>query len=355
MDSLSSRADARRAERTVAPKRRTLTGLMALPVPVKRLLAGSPVVLEGQTLDVETQLVLRLQELTREPGAEAFAVPDGRRVLEAQSRVVGGPQPVGSSEDRTLGGLPGRVYVPRALLAGTRPRPTLVFLHGGGFVYGSLESHDSLCRVLAERAGVQVVAVDYRLAPEHPFPAAYDDSVAAYRWVVEHADELAVDTSRIAVGGDSAGANLAIGVALEAARQGLPLSLQLLLYPTTDSLGLAESRHTFSEGFFLSERFRTLAVDNYLPDYADRADPRASPLYADLPATLAPAHVVTAGFDPLRDEGEQFAHALATAGLEVDLQRYPALIHGFANWVGMGTSCPRAVREIADRFGRALR
>jgi acetyl esterase len=333
----------------------TLKGLLALPTPVKRALAGGPVVREGLTLDTETQLVLRLQRLLRERGPEEYDVPAGRRVLDGQARVVGGTdQPIGSIEDRSLGGVPGRIYVPEALMESSAPRPTLVFIHGGGFVYGGLESHDAVCRVLAERAGVQVIAVDYRLAPEHPFPVPYDDCLAAYVWIVEHAVELSVDRDRLAVGGDSAGGNLAAAVALEVTRTGLPLAFQLLVYPTTDMLATQPSRKTFGQGFYLNTEFMDLATASHLPVEADRTDPRAHLVGAEIPAGLAPAYVITAGFDPLRDEGEVYAKHLADAGVDVTLDRRDGMIHGFLNWVGVGSSARGVVLEIADRLGEAL-
>jgi acetyl esterase len=159
----------------------------------------------------------------------------------------------------------------------------------------------------------------------------------------------------LAVGGDSAGGNLAIGVAIEAARAGLPLVFQLLIYPSTDSLSRSASRDLFGDGFYLNDAFMDLVLASYLPRREDRSDPRASPLYADLPAGLAPAHVVTAGFDPLRDEGEAFARLLAAAGVEVDLRRESGLIHSFLNWVGIGRSARVAVDAMADKLAAALR
>ncbi|MGD9961735.1 alpha/beta hydrolase [Nocardioides sp.] len=268
---------------------------------------------------------------------------------------MAGRQPIAAVRDTRLGAVPGRVYVPQALLPATQPRPTLVFLHGGGFVYGGLDSHDGVCRLLAERAGVQVIAVDYRLAPEHPFPAAYDDCVAAYAWILEHAVELSVDPERVAVGGDSAGGNLAIGVARAAAEAGLPLAWQLLVYPVTDMVNRSGSRDLFAQGFFLTQGFMDLAADSYLPQREDRADPRASPLLAEPPPGLAPALVVTAGFDPLRDEGEAYAQQLSRAGIEVTLRREDALIHSFLNWVAVGRTSRAAVLSIADDLAAALR
>jgi acetyl esterase len=290
----------------------------------------------------------------REPAAEDFPVEEGREVLTTQSALVGGRHEVGAVAETDLGGVPARVYVPRSLL-GSGSRPTLLFLHGGGFIYGAGHStHDASCRFLAERAGVQVVSVDYRLAPEAPFPAAYDDCVAAYRHLVEHAEELMVDPDRIAVGGDSAGGNLAAGIAVEAARDGLPLAFQLLVYPMTESAEPLESRRTFGEGFFLTSGFIGLATDSYTPDPATRRDPRVSPLRAELPAGLAPAYVVTAGFDPLRDEGEAYARRLEEAGARVELHREEGLIHGFFNWVGPGRSAKAAVGRIAERLRAGL-
>ena len=220
-------------------------------------------------------------------------------------------------------------------------------------MYGDLESHDPACRFLAERSGVMVLAVDYRLGPEHPFPAAYDDALAAYRWVVDHVDELGADVDRLAVGGDSAGGNLAAVVAIEAARTGLPLAHQLLVYPVTDALRDTASARLFGAGFYLTSEFMGLAERAYVVDH-DPRDPRISPAYADLPDGLAPAYVVTAGFDPLRDEGEAYARQLADAGVPVELRRFPGLIHGFFNIVGGGRSSRAANAEIAAKLKAAL-
>jgi len=220
-------------------------------------------------------------------------------------------------------------------------------------MYGDLESHDAACRFLAERSGVRVLAIDYRLGPEQPFPAAYDDALAAHRWVVDHAAELGAVPDRLAVGGDSAGGNLAAVVAIEAARAGLPLAFQLLVYPATDAVRETDSAALFTEGFYLTKAFMNLANRCYVGD-ADLRDPRVSPLYADLPAGLAPAYVATAGFDPLRDEGEAYARRLADAGVHVELHRFTDQIHGFFNVVGVGRTSRAAVAEIAVRLKVAL-
>jgi acetyl esterase len=261
---------------------------------------------------------------------------------------VAGRQPIGEVRDLRVAGLPARLYTP-TLSRG----PLLVFFHGGGFMYGDLESHDAACRFLAERSGVRVLAVDYRLGPEQPFPAAYDDAVAAYRWVVEHADDLGADPARLAVGGDSAGGNLAAVVAIEAARAGLPLALQLLVYPVTDAARENASAAAFRSGFYLTAAFMDLAETSYIVD-SDPRDPRISPVYADLPAGLAPAYVATAGFDPLRDEGEAYARRLAEAGAQVEVRRFGDQIHGFFNLVGAGRTARAANAEVAAAVRRHL-
>ena len=328
-----------------------LRGAMALPPAAQRLLAGPPVVLDGQTLAVDTQLTLRLQRLSGEPAAETLPIPEGRAAIAHQTGMVGGAQPVGAVRAMMAGGRPARLYVPTA----ARPvGPLLVFFHGGGYMYGDLDTHDAPCRFLAERAGVRVLSVDYRLAPESPFPAAYDEAVAAYRWVVENAASLGADPQRLAVGGDSAGGCLAAGVAVEAARAGLPLAFQLLVYPATDTERDTESLRLFGEGFFLTRAFMELATASYLEDDADRRDPRHAPLHADVPSGLAPAYVATAGFDPLRDEGEAYARKLADAGVVVETERFPDQIHGFLNVVGVGRTSPAAMTRVAARLKDAL-
>jgi acetyl esterase len=250
--------------------------------------------------------------------------------------------------------VPARLYVPRA--ASSDASPLLVFIHGGGMMYGDLESHDAVCRFLAERADCRVLAVDYRLAPEHRFPAAVEDCWAAYKWAVEHADELGADPARLAVGGDSAGGYLSAVVALRAADAGLPLRYQLLVYPVTNMAEESESRRMFGEGFYLTSEFTGLAERTYLADDHDRRDPLVSVHFTEkIPENLAPALVVTAGFDPLRDEGEAYARLLADSGVQVELKRYPGFIHGFLNMVGVGRTGRAAVAEIAVKLKAALR
>ena len=340
--------------RTAAEQRSkalTLRAALALPESAQRRLAGRPVVLDGQTLAVETQLLLRLERLVREPATEDLPLDEGRRHLVQQATIAGGAQPIGAVRHFTVADRPARLFVPTRAPASS---PLLVFFHGGGWVYGDLDSHDAACRFLAERSGVRVLAVDYRLAPEHPFPAAYDDAVAAYRWVAGHATDLGGDPARLAVGGDSAGGNLAAVVAVEAARSGLPLAFQLLVYPATDLSRRTQSRRLFGNGFYLTERFMDQCTDAYAPEPDQASDPRVSPLLGEVPPGLAPAYVATAGFDPLRDEGEAYARHLADAGATVELRRFADQIHGFFNVVGVGRTSRAAAAEVASALARGL-
>ncbi|AXT86079.1 alpha/beta hydrolase [Aeromicrobium sp. A1-2] len=327
--------------------------ILALPRPLIKRLAGSPVVVGGKTLDPEMQLLLRLMKLEG-PAVETMAIRKGRASIVAGARMVGGKMPIGAVTDRTIDGPGGplalRFYTPRGL---TGESPALVFFHGGGWIYGDLESHDAVCRFLAEEAQVRVIAVDYRLAPEAPFPAGFDDSWAAWTWITQHAKGIGVDPARIAVGGDSAGGNLATIVAQHAIGDAIEPAFQLLIYPATDFLGTSDSRATFAEGFYLSKAFMDLAEENYLVGDEDRTEARLSPLHHDV-AGIAPAYVVTAGFDPLLDEGKAYADKLRAAGVPVEYVCEEGLIHSFANMVGAGSAAPRAMRRAAAALQRNL-
>lgn len=336
---------------TTAAERVALAGALGLPVRLQRLLGGRPVVVDGQTLAPDLQLMLRLQRLARESGAESLPIPEGRTAMVRHTALTGGDLPIGSRRDLEVAGRPARLYVPTAA---PETGPLLVFLHGGGFMHGDLESHDPACRFLAEASGVRLLAIDYRLGPEHRFPAAYDDALAAYAWSVEHAAELGGDRDRLGVGGDSAGGTLAAGVAIEAARRGWPCRVQLLVYPATDARRRTPSVDLFGAGFYLTKDYMDLANRSYAATEADLDDPRFSPLRAELPPGLAPALVFTAGFDPLRDEGEAYADLLRAAGVEVELTRFPDQIHGFFNIVGVGHSSREANRRVARALRSAL-
>lgn len=356
------------------PKLETLTAmleaklfraLLGLPVAVQRRLAGRPVIVDGQTLDTETQWMLRIQKLAREPAAETLPMSQARRAILRQTRLAGGAQPIGETRDLEIPGadamIPSRLYIPRSqvgsrsIAAPGSGWPMLFFVHGGGMVFGDLESHDPLCRFLAERADIRVLSIDYRLAPEHPFPAAVDDCWASFQWLSENSARLDVDPERIAVGGDSAGGYLAAVTALRAAESGIAVAFQMLIYPMTNMAESSGSKRTFGEGFFLTKAFMDLAEASYLSHSHDRRDPRVSVHFTErVPDGLAPAFIATAGFDPLRDEGEAYARLLAGAGVVVEAKRFPGLIHGFANIVGAGRSNRAAVAEIAAKLNAAM-
>ncbi len=232
------------------------------------------------------------------------------------------------------GPIPLRVYTPVA--AGGAALPALVYFHGGGFVLGDLDCYDGLCRTLANESSCRVISVDYRLAPEHPFPAAVEDCYAAAAWVEAHAPDLGVDPNRIAVGGDSAGANLAAVTCLLAkANKGPPsIAFQLLIYPVV-RMGRDHSKRPFGTGYFLDNRTIDWFRGHYVPPGVDRSDPRLSPLDAPDAGGLPPAYIVTAGFDPLRDEGMAYGKKLKAAGVPVSHVDYPTMIHGFFSMPGL--------------------
>jgi acetyl esterase len=316
--------------------------LAALPPPAARLLAGRPVVIDGQRLDPEMQLGLRLVSLSERDGPQS---PAAARVQIARSaRRVALPLPIGAVEELRVDNMRARLYRPRGATGGL-----LVFFHGGGFVVGDLDTHDVPCRFLAERSGASVLSVDYRLAPEHRFPAAVDDALAAFAWAREHAASLGLDPAPVAVGGDSAGGALATVVA----RLADP-AFQLLIYPAADWNAQTYSRRRFAEGFLLTAEDIAFYREHYLPDDAAALDPRASPLLADDLAGSAPAYIATAGFDPLRDEAEEYARKLAAAGVPVALRRHEGLVHGFVNAVAISRAAGLATAEMAGALRTAL-
>jgi acetyl esterase len=315
-----------------------------IPSWLKRLLAGGrAITIDGNTLDATLQLILAVQQRTRTGGLSAAGDPEAARALMRSSHVLLNTHIAVPASDLTIPGpagpLPARHYrTPDSAVA-----PMLVFFHGGGFVVGDIESHDGLCRMICRDAAVHVLSVDYRLAPEHKAPAAIEDCVAAYRWSLAHAAELGA--SRIGVGGDSAGGNLAAVVALRSRDEGLPQpALQVLLYPVLDLSRETPSRILFSEGFFLTKHDRDWFTDLYL-DGSDLAadDARVSPLNAADLSGLAPALVLTAGFDPLRDEGNEYAEALRSAGVVVDHRQFDGLTHGFASIAPFGGGSAEAM------------
>lgn len=323
-----------------------------LPDGAKRLLSGGrAITIDGNTLDPSLQMLLAAQKATGVNGLvvadDAVATRVGNNALtasldEREVRVAGIapvviPGPAGA--------IAARHYRPPA---GGPPAPLVVFYHGGGWVFGDLDSHDSACRLICRDAGVHVLAIDYRLAPEHPAPAAVDDAYAAYRWAREHAAELGADPRRVAVAGDSAGGNLTAVVCLLARDAGDPMpSLQWLIYPVTDQRGLTRSRTLLGDGFLLTKHDMDWFTDCYLDRSGlERTDPLVSPLLAQDLTGLPPALVITAGFDPLRDEGEQYAAKLREAGVAVDHRLMTSMIHAFLNLNVLGGGIARANAEM---------
>ncbi len=322
--------------------------LVALPAPVVRRLAGTPPP-DAAGLHPEALLLGKLAELVRDPISDAAPVAEQRRRLALAARPMGvRPKLPLTVNDLRAGEIPVRLYAP---LTAPTPGPLLVYFHGGGWVQGSVQTHDASCRLLAHLSGVRVMSVDYRLAPEHPYPAAVEDAVAAFAWAAEHADRLGGDPARLAVGGDSAGGNLAAVVALAARDdERLPdVAFQLLLYPVTDVLTKTESYSRFSRGYLLRESGMDWYISKYLPDPARRAEPQASPLRAPRLAGLPPAYVATCIPDVLRDEGEAYAARLREAGVAVATQRHDQ-IHGFFN-----TTAARSSRQALAQIAGALR
>jgi acetyl esterase len=276
----------------------------------------------------------------------AVLQPLPQQVADVKDLLAGGPH----------GAIPMRLYRPQAAVDRKTPSPVLAYFHGGGWVIGDLDTHDTLCRELANLAGVVVVAVDYRLGPEHRFPAAYDDALAATRWIHDHATELDVDAGRLAVGGDSAGGNLAAAVALAArdAKERLPIAFQLLIYPATDMRRQHASHASNGKGYLLTSDTIDWFHDHYIDDARHDLDWRASPLLHADHANLPPALVITAGYDPLRDEGLDYACVLSAAGNHVSYVSFDREIHGFITMGKVLDEANTAVALCAAELRRVL-
>lgn len=289
------------------------------------------------------------------PPVSTLTPPEIRQaILRFAKSVDAKDVPIGKIEDRELAGLGGplhvRTYTSAAL--DTDKSAALVYFHGGAGVFCSIDTHDGLCRMLANESGCRVVSVDYRLAPEHKFPAAVEDSYFATRWISEHALELGINPERIAVGGDSIGGTLA-AVVCQLAKQmgGLNLALQVLVCPITDVNADTESRNAYAERYFFDRATMEWALRHYCPPEVDLEDPRISPLRTSDLAGLPPAHIHTAEFDLLRDEGKAYADRLARAGVNVCYTCHAGMIHHF---YGMGGVIPYA-RLAMKRIGAAIR
>jgi len=305
------------------------------------------------TLDPQLAEILEIAAKAGRPPLDALPVADARREYKKRADTFGlAPAEMFAVVERSIAGpagpVPVRLYVP---VGCPDPSPFLVFFHGGGWTVGDRDTHDRACRFLAEAARCRVASVDYRLAPEHPFPAAVEDCWAAYESIAGNVAAWDADPRRIAVGGDSAGGNLAAVVAqiAKARREPAPC-FQLLIYPATDMAGTYPSIAAFGKGYLLTQSMIESFMGYYTPEPAARRDPRASPLLGNL-AGLAPAFVQTAGFDPLQDEGAAYAKALAAAGVRAEHRHYPSLVHGYLQLAGY---C-KAARAAVDDAAKALR
>ena len=302
-------------------------------------------------LDPQLQAMRDQRERDNVPPLYAMSLAEARAADLASIRESGGePEPVHEVANLKIPGpggeLPLRLYRP----ASERPLPALLYFFGGGWVLGTIDTADGVSRSLANSSGALVVVVGYRLAPEHPFPAAIDDCYATVRWVAEHAEEIGADPARLAVGGDSAGGNLAAAVALRARADGPALVGQLLVYPNTDQLADDQSMRAADDPFLFNRHSVGWYRQHYLADPGDAANPLASPLRAESLAGLPPALVITAEYDPLRDQGEAYARRLADAGVQVELSRYPGMAHGFFTMAGTVDASRAAIEQCASQL-----
>jgi acetyl esterase len=301
-------------------------------------------------LPVDPQIQVLLDRATGVPATHTLAVAAARTQYEGRVALMAPPAEIAGLREQTIEGPGGllriRLYTPR----GAGPFPLLVFFHGSGFVLCSLDTHDGMCRNLCAGAGCIVASVDYRLAPEHKFPAGIDDCLHATRWAAAHAAELGANAKHIAVGGDSAGGNMATVTALRVREEsGTLLCGQLLLYPVTDyHTPGTPSYEENAEGYGLTRDTMKWFWDHYLSDASEGAYPHASPLRATDLSGLPPALVITAEYDPLRDEGELYAEKLKAAGVPVALSRYNGVNHGFMFWVGVVDKAGAAMNEACE-------
>ena len=310
-------------------------------------------------LHPQAQALLRLIDEKGVPPTHTLT-PGEARTLYRERRSFAQPEPPDVAQVRELaasgpaGAIALRLYRPRGSTMDQR-LPVLVYYHGGGWVIGDLDTHDTLCRQLANGSGCAVVAVDYRMGPEHRFPAAVEDAIAAAHWLRTHAESLHLDAARMGVGGDSAGGNLAAVVAIAARDSAdLPLAFQLLIYPATDMRRTAPSHTTNGHGYLLTQDTISYFHDHYIDDPRHDLDWRASPLLHDNLSLLPPAFILTAGFDPLRDEGLQYAQALTEAGTRSTLVCFERQIHGFITMGKVLDEANVAVALCASQLKAAL-
>lgn len=329
--------------------------LLRVPRPViERVLARRPFVVDGRTLDPQVQWATLLAARTGRRPLESGSVERARREYRRMRVLEPPPHEIAVIRDEVIAGVHGPIAV-RVYRPVRAPNlPAVLYLHGGGGVIGDLDTHDIVCRRLAAATRMVVVAVDYRLAPEHAFPAASDDCLAAYRWMLDEAAQLDIDRERIAIAGDSQGGKLTAVVCQLAREAGLPQpKLQVLIYPSTDLVESWPSHRLHADGPWLTEALVTWFKSHGLHGVA-LDDPRASPLRARSLAGLAPALVVVAGFDPLRDEGLAYAERLRADGVPVQLRDELSLPHGFVQMVGISAAARAAMDAIAAELRAAL-
>ena len=301
--------------------------------------------------------LLQQMEEAGMPPLNEMSPEDARVAAQGFLELAGPPEDVADVDNRTIpgpgGDVPVRIYTPAG--ADDEPLPCLVYLHGGGWVLGDLETYDPICRILANRSGYKVVSVDYPLAPEHKFPGPLDACYAATEWVAANAASIGVDADRLAIGGDSAGGNLSAAVALRARDENGPaLRMQVLVYPVTDHDFGTASYDDNADGYLLTQDMMRWFWDHYLVDESQGEDPLASPLRASDLSGLPPAYVITAEFDPLRDEGEAFAERLREAGVAVTHERYDGHIHGFFQMPAAFPTATTAAEDVATALQAAM-
>ena len=306
-------------------------------------------------LDPQAQKVVDALTALNLKAVEDSTPDEARESMRSRTAALGPVEDVTAVADHRLsvpgGEIVARVYAP----GGPGPHPALVFYHGGGWVIGDLETHDGICRALTNAAHCMVISVDYRLAPEHKYPVAAEDSYAAFRWVLENASRLGVDPARVAVGGDSAGGNLSTVVALMARDRGTIMPLfQALVYPVTDCDFDSASYRENATGYILTRDGMRWFFGHYLRSPEDGREPYVSPLRAPSLARLPPALVITAECDPLRDEGEAYATRLREAGVPVTLTRYPGVFHGFFRMTSILDKAKAALDEVAGTLRTAF-
>jgi acetyl esterase len=307
-------------------------------------------------LDPQARSILDQMAMMGNKPLNELSVEEARQESAAMAAMQAPAEAVALVEDRTLPGPAGDIPIGIYTPFGNGPFPVLMYFHGGGWVLGNIESSDGLCRILANASKCIVVSVDYRLAPEHPFPAAVEDVYCATRWIAAHAADFGGDPSRIAVSGDSAGGNLAAVVAQIARDRGTPsIQFQLLIYPVTDAACDAPSYSENADGYFLTKVGMQWFWNHYVRNDVDRSNPLASPLRSANLAGLPPALVITAEFDPLRDEGERYADKMRAAGTPVQLSRYNGMIHGFFTMGNLLDQGRTAIHEAAVALRAAFK